>query len=255
MDDKTRAAQWAQFRDNWEDAVCAPTVNGKDNTLTGVEKLVLLRYVRYRSRDTGMAYPSAARVAKDAGVSRRTALRALQRAEQLGFLITVKAGGTSTGKNMSSERAFVIPTGSDTGGHGVVTETTNPSFGDRGVVTQEAMGSDTGGHGVVTQEATQPLNEPLNEPLKDSSPAEAGGARRAEADRSTEKPTSYDRFVEMVKDNPLLNERLAAYSREHGLDPQEAYDEFYENCGEDMSRSWIKKFRGFVKDWSESHAA
>lgn len=107
------AAEYAQFRDDWEDQVYAwPTGRDKEGKkLSSAHKVVLLRLIRHRNRDSGTVWVSSETLAKEANVSKSTAQEALQRAENNGLLktITKGTGGAVGSKNRTSVREFTFP--------------------------------------------------------------------------------------------------------------------------------------------------
>lgn len=252
--------RFAKFREDWSLAVL------RCPDLTGNEKAVLWRLIFHRNGkqgtvEYGTAWPSARSLAEDSATSLPTARRALQKAERLGFLATLQKGSNSTGANRTSVRTFLIPNAEKVGitsDQGSVTTDHIPP--DVGITSDQGGYHQRSGMGITTDHLTR---EGTFEGTREnySSPTGVGGdpdgqdGQRTETDRGTTYPTDYNYFVDLVKGNPLLNDRLQAYARNCGVHPQEAYDNFYESCGEDRSTSWIKKFRGFTRDWAESHAA
>lgn len=82
--------------------------------LTDAQKLILIALSTFANSDTGTAWPSAGLVAEQAGKQRRTAQSALQKGEEVGLLVTVEKGRTSTtGANVSSVRRLIVPPKSD----------------------------------------------------------------------------------------------------------------------------------------------
>lgn len=249
------AAEYHQFRDTWLSAVM------RNPSFTGNEKAVLAVLLMHRNRKTGLAWPSAVALAKDTTVTDRTAKRALQKAEQLGYLKTVKhgTGGLGYGECRTSVRRFLIPTGDTTvpiglpdgseSGDAVVPvgrtrDTSVPELGTHASGTR-----DTSVH--LTPEGT-PDREPLN---KNHSPAAAG------ADRPDDEPKrrGIDYFTSRVE--PLKRAAFTTHVENHGHDYADILTEFIdENEGVTVPEpgardKWSKKFNGWFRDWANTHAA
>lgn len=102
----------AEFREAWSKAVAHHEGDDRDTRLSPTEKIALLFYIPYRNRDQLVAWTSARTVAEDSGVSERVVKRAFQKAERLGFLVTISkgVGGQGYETSRTSTRRFAIPT-------------------------------------------------------------------------------------------------------------------------------------------------
>lgn len=154
----------ASDKEAWIEAVI------REPGLTPGEKNVLVVYSLYINGQTGLAWPSAAHVAKRANVTRRLVGNAMQKGKDLGYLTVVEEGRqTDSGQNLPSKRRLnmskVVNSGSPDSEQ-PCTRVVNS--GSSGIVNSGSQGSEQSWY--LTPERT-PEKEPLNK-TPDYNPSE-----------------------------------------------------------------------------------
>ena len=242
--------EYFNFRDAWTAAVL------RHPDLSPAEKIVMLALIMHRNRTSGLAWPSSRSLADACDVSLQTARRAMQKGEKLGLLFTVRHGtGGEGADNRASVRRFLLPRG-DASETLPSSEQGTPNVGvrsEQGTVTlpstgyppypQESAPLPTGEY--LTHEGT---HEGTHEekPFPDE--------RRGSGAGGENPPTDFDYFTDHIE--PMKRSSFKRFVEDQlGENYEWMLDEFAEANEFSTSRNWIKKFLGFARDWSESHAA
>lgn len=128
---------------------------------------VLVIYSMYVNGQTGLAWPSAATVAKRANLSDSTVDKALRKAKRLGYLVTVQDGRTTeSGQNLPSVRRLNLKMDGVRDDTMMVDEKTPYGVRDDTPMVYESPGD--GVRGCYLTPDRTPEKEPLNEPLNET---------------------------------------------------------------------------------------